>query len=83
MKNGYVYILSSQTRRLYIGVTSDLEGRGWEHKNGAIEGFTKTYKINQLVYYEDYPDALQRDFTGEATRRIGAARRTDRAHLEK
>jgi len=56
MKNGYVYILSSQSRRLYIGVTSDLEGRVWEHKQRAIEGFTKTYKINQLVYVEEYPD---------------------------
>jgi putative endonuclease len=56
MKPGYVYILSSQTRRLYIGVTSDLDGRIWEHKQSLIEGFTKTYKINQLVYVEDYPD---------------------------
>ena len=58
MKNGYVYILSSHSRRLYIGVTSDLEGRIWEHKQGMVEGFTKTYKINQLVYVEDYPDML-------------------------
>jgi putative endonuclease len=58
MKPGYVYILSSHTRRLYTGVTSDLEGRVWEHKQGLIEGFTKTYKINQLVYVEDYPDML-------------------------
>jgi putative endonuclease len=40
-------------------VTSDLEGRVWEHKNSAIEGFTKKYKINQLVFYEDYPNMLQ------------------------
>ncbi len=59
MKTGYVYILSRHSRRLYIGVTSDLEGRVFEHKEGLIEGFTKTYKINQLVYYEDYPDMLQ------------------------
>jgi len=39
-------------------VTSDLEGRIWEHKQGIVEGFTKTYKINQLVFYEDYPDML-------------------------
>jgi putative endonuclease len=58
MKTGYVYIMSSKSRRLYIGVTSNLEGRVWEHKEGRIEGFTKTYKINQLVYYEDYPDLL-------------------------
>ncbi|MCE0497038.1 MAG: GIY-YIG nuclease family protein [Methylacidiphilales bacterium] len=58
MKTGYVYILSSHSRRLYIGVTSNLENRVWEHKEGRIEGFTKTYKINQLVYYEVYPDML-------------------------
>jgi len=58
LKAGYVYILSSQSRRLYIGVTSDLEGRVWEHKQGVIEGFTKKYKINQLVYVEDYPDMV-------------------------
>jgi putative endonuclease len=57
-KTGYVYILSSHSRRLYIGVTSNLESRLWDHKQGVIEGFTKTYKINQLVYYEVYPDML-------------------------
>jgi len=58
-KTGYVYILSSHSRRLYIGVTSYLEGRIWEHKNGVYEGFTKKYHIDQLVYYEDYPDMVQ------------------------
>jgi len=57
-KTGYVYILCSHSRRLYIGVTSNLENHVWEHKQGVIEGFTKTYKINQLVYYEVYPDML-------------------------
>jgi putative endonuclease len=59
MKPGYVYIMSSHSRCLYIGVTSDLDGRVWEHKQGALEGFTKKYKINQLVFYEDYPDMVQ------------------------
>ena len=58
MKTGYVYILSSRSRRLYIGVTSDLEGRVWEHKQGMVEGFTKTYQIDRLVYYEDFPEML-------------------------
>ena len=58
MKTGYVYILSRHLRRLYIGVTSNLEKRIWDHKQGMLEGFTKTYKINQLVFYEDYPDML-------------------------
>jgi putative endonuclease len=42
VKTGYVYIMSSRSRRLYIGVTSDLEGLVWEHKEGVLEGFTKT-----------------------------------------
>jgi putative endonuclease len=55
-KGGWVYIVSSHSRRLYIGVTSDLSGRIWEHKNGIYEGFTKKYKINQLVYHELFHD---------------------------
>ncbi len=41
-KGGWVYIVSSHSRCLYIGVTSDLCGRIWEHKNGVYQGFTKT-----------------------------------------
>ena len=43
-KGGWVYIMSSHSRRLYIGVTSELSGRIWEHKNGVYESFTKKYK---------------------------------------
>ncbi|HEV3272258.1 MAG TPA: GIY-YIG nuclease family protein, partial [Candidatus Methylacidiphilales bacterium] len=53
---GWTYIVSGHSRRLYIGVTSDLHGRVWEHKNGILEGFTKKYKINQLVYHEFFHD---------------------------
>jgi len=42
---------------LYIGVTSNLIKRVWEHKNKLAEGFTKKYSVNQLVYYEQYQDA--------------------------
>jgi len=55
-KGGWVYIVSSHSRCLYIGVTSDLSGRVWEHKSGVFEGFTKKYKINQLVYHELFRD---------------------------
>ena len=55
-KGGWVYIVSSHSRCLYIGVTSDLSGRVWEHKSGVFEGFTKKYKINQLVYHELFHD---------------------------
>lgn len=54
----YVYILSSfHNRVLYIGMTSDLPKRVWEHKNKVIKGFTDKYNVNRLVYYEVYDDA--------------------------
>ena len=37
---------------LYIGVTSNLQKRVWEHKNKVVEGFTKKYNVDKLVYYE-------------------------------
>ena len=55
----YVYILTNVTNRvLYIGITNDLERRLFEHKSGAIEGFTKKYHIYKLVYYEEHREAL-------------------------
>jgi putative endonuclease len=48
-----VYILASKRNgTLYIGVTSDLQKRSWEHKNDLFDGFTKKYGVHQLVYYE-------------------------------
>ena len=55
-KGGWVYIVSGHSRCLYIGVTSELSGRIWEHKNGVYAGFTKKYKLNQIVYYEFFQD---------------------------
>jgi len=55
-KGGWVYIVSGHSRCLYIGVTSDLSGRIWEHKNGVYAGFTKKYKLNQLAYHEFFHD---------------------------
>ena len=49
----YVYILASRTKRLYIGVTNDLERRMWEHKTGMLDGFAKRYNIDRLVHYEE------------------------------
>jgi putative endonuclease len=53
----HVYILASLHRVLYIGVTSDLRGRVYKHKAGAMKGFTTRYKVNRLVYFETYADA--------------------------
>jgi putative endonuclease len=48
-----VYILASKRNgTLYIGVTSDLPKRVWEHKSDLVEGFTKRYSVHHLVYYE-------------------------------
>ncbi len=56
-KSYYVYILASKRNgTLYIGVTSDLKKRIWEHKNNLVEGFTKKYKVHLLVYYESTND---------------------------
>jgi putative endonuclease len=56
----YVYILTS-TRRgtLYIGITSDLAKRVREHKSGSVEGFTKHYKVDRLVYYDVFTNPLE------------------------
>jgi putative endonuclease len=53
----YVYMMQSKSRRaLYIGVTSDLEHRVWQHKNGAFDGFSADYKTHRLVYYGRFSD---------------------------
>jgi putative endonuclease len=53
----YVYILTNQHNTVpYIGVTRDLLRRIYQHKNKAIEGFTKKYNLNKLVYYEIFDD---------------------------
>ncbi len=61
----FVYILASKRNgTLYIGVTSDLVKRVYEHKNDLVEGFTKKYQVHQLVYYEvtdDIESAIVRE----------------------
>jgi putative endonuclease len=52
-KQPAVYILASKRNgTLYIGVTSDMAKRVWEHKNDLVEGFTKRYHVHSLVWYE-------------------------------
>ena len=54
-KQPYVYILASKRNgTLYIGVTSNLIQRIWQHKNNQVEGFTEKYKVHTLVYYEQH-----------------------------
>lgn len=55
MKTPCVYIMASKRNgTLYIGVTSDLIKRTWQHKQGLIEGFTKKYKCTTLVWFEQH-----------------------------
>jgi len=64
-KQGYVYILTNKWETtLYTGVTSNLVKRIYEHKEKLIDGFSKKYNLNKLVYYEvfeDIADAIARE----------------------
>jgi putative endonuclease len=55
----YVYIMTNKSRTLYVGVTSDLERRVFEHKNKVIAGFTSNYNITQLAWFEQFNDVGQ------------------------
>ncbi len=78
MKGGYVYITSNRRDgALYIGVTSDLSRRAFEHRQGVIDGFTRRYGLKRLVYYERYEDirdALQREKNLKHCRACGSSR---------
>src|SRR5436309_15934647 len=72
MRQYSVYILASRTRRLYVGMTSNLEQRVWQHRTKAIEGFTSRYNIDRLVWYESTNlaiDAASREREIKAWRR--------------
>ena len=57
MKHPVVYILASKKNgTLYVGVTSDLVKRIWQHKNHVVTGFTEEFEVNQLVYFEQFDD---------------------------
>jgi len=58
-KQGFVYILGNERPTLYIGVTSDLPKRLWEHKNKFVDSFTKKYNLNKLLYFEVLDDIEQ------------------------
>jgi putative endonuclease len=54
LKSYWVYILSSKTGTLYVGITGNLERRIYEHKNKLVQGFTSKYNIDRLVYFQEF-----------------------------
>ena len=66
MKEYFVYIMTNRSGTLYIGITSDLKKRVWEHANKLIKGFTSKYNIDKLIYFEVFQDpneAIKREKT--------------------
>ena len=65
MNSYYVYILTNKTNSvIYIGITNNLLRRLYEHKNKLLDGFTKKYNVNKLVYFEqtsDINEAIKRE----------------------
>ena len=70
----FVYIMASDSGTIYVGVTSNLCNRAYEHRTGKIEGFTSTYKIHKLVYWERF---------GEITEAIAREKQIKRWRREK
>ena len=60
MKQYFVYILASHRNgTLYVGSTSNLIQRIWQHKNNVFSGFTAKYRVHQLVYYEELQNIIE------------------------
>ncbi len=56
-RRGYVYLMTNKGNTvIYTGVTSDLQKRVYEHKQKLVDGFTKKYNVQKLVYYEIFDD---------------------------
>jgi putative endonuclease len=58
VKNYYVYIMASKSGTLYVGITSDIRKRVYEHKSHLVPGFTDKYDVDRLVYFEVIGDSI-------------------------
>jgi putative endonuclease len=83
-KRGFVYIMASDRNgTLYIGVTSDLVRRAWEHREGLAEGFTERYGCKLLVWFECHDridEAIRREKQIKEWRRAWKLREIEAAH---
>ncbi len=59
VKQYYVYIITNKSYTLYTGITNNFSKRTFEHKTKLVEGFTKKYNINKLIYYEIFNDPYE------------------------
>ena len=85
-KAGYVYIMANRKNgTIYIGVTSDLVKRIWEHRNGMVAGFTRKYGCKLLVWFEAFDDiqqARQRELQMKEWKRSWKVKRIEEANLD-
>ena len=86
MTSGYVYIMASaKNGTIYIGVTRDLSGRAYQHREGLIEGFTKEYGCKLLVWFEAYGDlqeARRRELQMKEWKRAWKVRMIEETNLD-
>jgi putative endonuclease len=86
MKAGYVYIMANRRNgTIYIGVTSDLIARAYQHREGLVPGFTKRYGCKLLVYfvvYDDLQDARLRELQMKEWKRSWKMRLIEESNLE-
>ena len=78
-KHSYVYLITNNTNTvIYAGVTNNLQKRVFEHKEKLVEGFTKKYNVNKLVYYEQFDNIVS---AIEREKRIKGGSRQDKINL--
>ena len=85
-KAGYVYIMASgKNGTIYIGVTSDLAKRAYEHREGLVAGFTKRYGCKRLVWFEAFVDiqhARHRELQMKEWKRVWKVKRIEEQNLD-
>lgn len=85
-KPGYVYMMANRKNgTIYLGVTSDLVKRVWEHREGVVPGFTKRYGCKRLVWFEAFEDiqqARQRELQMKEWKRSWKVKRIEEGNLD-